>query len=67
MYLVNKNAGVLLEEKNLTPKTLVDEVNNLINNPNKCLEIKDNLENIGKKNSATLIYNEIKELLNDKK
>ena len=67
MYLVNKNAGVLLEEKNLTPKTLVDEVNDLINNPNKCLEIKDNLENIGKKNSATLIYNEIKELLNDKK
>ena len=67
MYLVNKKAGILLEEKNLTTKSLVDEINNLINNSNKCLEIKDNLENIGKKNSATLIYNEIKELTNDKK
>ncbi len=66
MYLVNKNAGVLLEEKNLTCESLVNKINELINDPNKCLDIKDNLENIGKKNSATLIYNEIKELTNDK-
>ena len=66
MYLVDKNAGVLLEEKDLTPESLVNKVNELINDPNKCLDIKDNLENIGKKNSATLIYNEIKELTNDK-
>ena len=45
---------------------LVNKINELINDPNKCLDIKDNLDNIGKKNSATLIYNEIKELTNDK-
>ena len=66
MYLVDKNAGVLLEEKDLTCESLVNKINELINDPNKCLDIKDNLENIGKKNSATLIYNEIKELTNDK-
>ena len=66
VYLVDKNAGVLLEEKDLTCESLVNKINELINDPNKCLDIKDNLENIGKKNSATLIYNEIKELTNDK-
>ena len=66
MYLVDKNAGVLLEEKDLTCESLVNKINELRNDPNKCLDIKDNLENIEKKNSATLIYNEIKELTNDK-
>lgn len=31
MYLVNKKAGVLLEEKNLTCESLVNKINELIN------------------------------------
>lgn len=66
MDLVNKNAGVLLEEKNLNEDTLVKEIDKLINNSNKMLDIKDNLEKLCKKNSTTLIYNEILKLVNKK-
>ncbi len=66
MYLVNKGASILLEEKDFTSEILIKNINNLINNPNKRLEMKDSLENIGKKNSSTLIYNEIRKLINDK-
>ncbi len=66
MNLVNKNAGVLLEEKDLNEDTLVKEIDKLINDPNKMLDIKDNLERLCKKNSTTLIYNEILKLINRK-
>lgn len=67
MYLVNKNAGVLLEEKDLTCESLINKINTLINDNKKLSEIKENLEKIEVKNSATLIYNEIKELTNERK
>ena len=63
MDLVNKDAGILLEEKDLTEKTLINEIDKLINDDNKRLDIRDNLEKMAKKNSATLIYNEIIKLI----
>lgn len=64
MDLVNKHAAVILQEKDLNENTLIDEIDKLINNENKMLDIKDNLEKLCKKNSTTLIYNEILKLLN---
>ena len=61
--LINKDAAVLLEEKNLTEESLVKAIDDLINNPNKRLDIKDNLEKLFKRNSSTLIYNEIEKLV----
>ena len=66
MDLVNKKAGVLLEEKNLNEESLIKEIDKLINDSNKMLDIKDNLEKLCKKNSTTLIYNEILKLINKK-
>lgn len=61
--LVNKNAAVLLEEKDLTENTLVSSIDSLIEDSNMRLDIKDNLEKLCKRNSATLIYNEIVKLI----
>ncbi len=66
MDLVNKNAAVLLEEKDLSNERLINEIDNLINDSNKILDIKDNLDKLCKKNSTTLIYNEILKLVNKK-
>ena len=62
MDLVNKNAAVLLEEKDLSNERLINEIDNLINDSNKILDIKDNLDKLCKKNSTTIIYNKILKL-----
>ncbi|MBO5183289.1 MAG: undecaprenyldiphospho-muramoylpentapeptide beta-N-acetylglucosaminyltransferase [Bacilli bacterium] len=67
MDLVKKNAGVLLEEKDLTEDKLITMIDDLINDSNKMLEIKDNLEKLCKKNSTTLIYKEILKIINKEK
>ena len=64
MDLVNKNACILLEEKDLNENTLINEIDKLINDDNKRLDIRDNLSKLLKKNSATLIYDEIIKLIN---
>ena len=60
--MVKKKAAVLLEEKDLDEKSLIREIDKLINDTGKRIDIKDNLEKICKKNSTTLIYNEILKL-----
>ena len=61
--MVKKKAAVMLEEKDLDERSLIREIDKLINDSAKRLDIKDNLEKICKKNSATLIYNEINKLI----
>ena len=58
MDLVNNNAAILIEEKNLTSELLVNKIDELINNSEK---IKENLVKLKIDNSATKIYNLIKE------
>lgn len=58
MDLVNKKAAVLIEEKNLNSDNLVKEIDNLINNPK---EIKKNLKSFEYFDSASKIYESIKE------
>lgn len=68
MDLVNNNAGLLLEEKDLNEKSLIDLIDNTLNDKDKLKEIKTNLKKLGIKDSSTRIYNTLKELiLNDRK
>lgn len=60
--LVNNKAAVMLEEKNLDDGVLFEEVNKLINNPVALHDMKNNLKKLQVPDSATVIYDKIKEL-----
>ena len=64
--LANVNASVILEEENLKGDILVRTIDELINNPDKLEEMSNNLEGLGPNNSATIIYENIKELIDRK-
>lgn len=61
--LVNLNVAELIEEKNLNLDIIQISINELINNQDKYNELKNNLEKLSVKESSTIIYEEIKELL----
>ncbi len=65
MDLVNNNAGLILEEKDLNEKNLIDLIDTTINDKEKIKEIKSNLKKIGIKDSSTRIYNVLKDLILD--
>lgn len=68
MDLANNGAGIILEEKDLTEESLINLIDNTINNKEKLLEMKKNLKKLGIKDSSTRIYNILKELIiNDRK
>src|SRR5699024_3828273 len=61
--LVNMHVAELLEEKNLTTDLIQVSINELDNNQKCYNELKNNLEKLNLKESSTIIYEEIKELL----
>lgn len=61
--LINKNAGMMIEEKNLKEGLLVKQIDDLIGDEKKINEIKNNLEGMQIKDSASIIYNSLKELV----
>lgn len=61
--LVNMHVAELLEEKNLTTDLIQVSINELVNNQKCYNELKNNLEKLNLKESSTIIYEEIKELL----
>lgn len=65
--LIDKKAAVLVEEKNLKGDILIRSIDDILNHPEKITEIKQNLKNFKIENSATLIYNNIKELVDRSK
>lgn len=68
MDLVKNNAGIMLEEKDLSEESLINLIDDTINDREKLLEIKNNLKKLGIKDSSTKIYNILKELIiNDRK
>ncbi len=68
MDLVNRGAGLILEEKDLNEKSLIKLIDDTIDNKEKIAEIKKNLKEIGIKNSSTRIYEALKDLMmNDRK
>ena len=65
--LVKRESAIMIEEKNLTEETLINEIDTLINDSEKLNILKKNLSFFDIKNSATIIYNEIKSLVDRKR
>ena len=61
--LVEKNAALLIEEKNLSGKLLVEKIDELINNETLYKNMKENLEKLSITDSADRIYNVLKEMI----
>ncbi|HHW69049.1 MAG TPA: undecaprenyldiphospho-muramoylpentapeptide beta-N-acetylglucosaminyltransferase [Tenericutes bacterium] len=61
--LVEKDAAILIEEKNLTGELLADKIDYVLKNPTIAHDIKQNLEQFNVKSSATVIYETIKALV----
>lgn len=64
--LVNKDAAMMIEEKDLRGDILVRTIDLLINDNTKLKAMKDNLEEFTIKNSATIIYDNIKKIIGEK-
>lgn len=64
--LVEKDAAILIEEKDLTGELLIEKIDYILNNPSKAFEMKQNLEQFNVKSSATVIYETIKALVDRK-
>lgn len=66
--LVNNNAGLILEEKDLSKDTLINLIDNTINDNAKIKDIKSNLKKLAVLDSSSRIYNILKELIvNDRR
>jgi len=63
MSLVEKNAALILEEKELIDDNLIKMVDDVLNNEKKYTEIKENLKDMGINDSMEKIYNEIIKLV----
>ena len=63
MDLVNEDAAILIEEKNLNDKELVKTIDNLLEDENRLKVMRNNLTKLKVEGSATIIYDNIKKLL----
>ena len=59
--LTENNAAVMIEEKDLKSEKLVNEIDLILNDENKIKEMKENLKSLQVNDSATKIYQAIKE------
>ena len=64
--LVNKDAVLMIEEKDLKGDILIRTIDELIVDEKKLADMKKNLNEFKIENSATIIYNNIKELIDRK-
>ena len=64
--LVNNNAALMIEEKDLTFDNLIKSINKILKDKKIELEMKENLKKMQVNDSATIIYNSIKELIDRK-
>ena len=67
MDLVNQNAALILEEKDLTKENLISLIDNTLNDKNKYKNIKDNLKELGIRDSGERIYEVLKGMIMDDK
>ena len=66
--LVDKNAALMLEEKDLNKTNFIKMIDDILEDEKQYKTIKENVSNLGIKDSSTRIYNLLKEMiLNDKK
>ena len=67
MDLVNQNAALILEEKDLTKDNLIKLIDDTLNDKNNYKNLKDNLKELGIKDSAERIYEVLKGMIMDDK
>lgn len=65
MDLVNKEAALILEEKDLNKNNFIRMIDETLENKEKYNKMKENLSKLGIKDSGTRIYNVLKEMLLD--
>lgn len=63
--LADNNAAAVIEEKDLTPKKLVSEIERFINDPENRRDIEENVFAFSNLSANRLIYDEIIRLVND--
>lgn len=63
MELVNNDAAVIIEEKDLTPEVLTEEVNKLLKDKNRLREIGDNVKGMAILNATDMIVENILKLI----
>ncbi len=67
MDLVNDNAALILEEKDLNKDNLINLIDNTLNNKETYNNIKNNLKKLGIKDSGERIYEVLKGMMMDDK
>ena len=67
MDLVNQNAALILEEKDLTKENLITLIDKTLTNKEEYNKIKGNLKELGIKDSAERIYEVLKGMIMDDK
>lgn len=65
--LVNQKAALMIEERSLEDGVLFEKVDELINNEEEIKNIKNNLKKMQVKDSATVIYENLKRIVNNEK
>lgn len=63
--IVKKDAGLMIEEKELKEGTLFETVDALIKDETRLKEMQKNLKSLYVEDSAEIIYKKLKELIND--
>ncbi len=64
-YLEEKNAALLINEKELTIDILIEKIDSILNDKNKYNKLKENLSHLAINDSATRIYEILKQMVNN--
>ena len=63
MALVNRGAGSIIEEKDLTSESLSQAIDSMLSNPTKLIQIEENAKNMSITNARERIANIILSLI----
>ena len=63
--LKNKKVSIMIEEKDLNANNMYKLINNLLNNSEQYNNIKTNFKKLSTKNAGSIIYESIKEIINE--
>lgn len=66
IFLVNSESALMIEEKDLKGSILVDKIDSVLSDTDKINDIKKNLKSLMVSNSASLIYDNIRKLVDRK-
>lgn len=61
--LEEKHASIIIEEKNFDKELFVSTINNVLSDKDKLLSLKENISKFGVRDSATRIYNVLKDMI----